>query len=479
MGGRLSGKKTDCARSVRANLIPLMVMSGIVFFLYVALRGDGAVCNVFMPIPEGTSRARAALERIGKGRTTVLCVAEVLDMYRGVAASVDAEHLVFSIESQHLAEVYAYNSLCVSEEGVSGAWTHVLPMAEVDAAHGRNPSVSVYIPALPLVAFRVLGEEPALALASNTFGIINSSVAFHKDPQAFFVVCNHWAAPQMLQPFDFRDDSAVKGTPAPILYTYEDSFYQEVTFEAWDLFDRGVRAIPYVENGLFSVDMNHPTPRTRAVYFGGSLELNSNNAAEKMAGKIRAAIHRAAEEAPSLVVIRDTSEVRRANAFRCDRDELVARGETWTHCGTRGYNPWQWEADEYFPIKISTASAMASHDFCLVPRGDTPGTSRLFDAIAAGCIPIVVSDNIPLPFAETVPYQDLIIAIPEDKFIDNPVDTIVHVVENTDVERVRRATISQRNGVCYKGRECLAIAMIVEDHRRARESSRPTPRKQP
>lgn len=36
--------------------------------------------------------------------------------------------------------------------------------------------------------------------------------------------------------------------------------------------------------------------------------------------------------------------------------------------------------------------------FCLVPEGDTPSSPRLFDAIAAGCVPVIFSDNIVLPF---------------------------------------------------------------------------------
>eukprot|EP00966_Prymnesium_polylepis_P189685 4395061-Prymnesium_polylepis.1 len=46
----------------------------------------------------------------------------------------------------------------------------------------------------------------------------------------------------------------------------------------------------------------------------------------------------------------------------------------------------------------ATAKQLRESTFCLVPRGDTPTSRRLYDAIAAGCIPVVVADELQLPF---------------------------------------------------------------------------------
>eukprot|EP00270_Netrium_digitus_P013728 TRINITY_DN4595_c0_g2_i5.p1 TRINITY_DN4595_c0_g2~~TRINITY_DN4595_c0_g2_i5.p1 ORF type:complete len:302 (-),score=48.94 TRINITY_DN4595_c0_g2_i5:159-1064(-) len=51
--------------------------------------------------------------------------------------------------------------------------------------------------------------------------------------------------------------------------------------------------------------------------------------------------------------------------------------------------------------------------FCLVPAGDTPTSSRLFDSIVSGCIPIVVSDDIELPFEEFIDYTQFAIFVPQ------------------------------------------------------------------
>ncbi|KAM0953946.1 putative xylogalacturonan beta-1,3-xylosyltransferase [Dioscorea sansibarensis] len=45
--------------------------------------------------------------------------------------------------------------------------------------------------------------------------------------------------------------------------------------------------------------------------------------------------------------------------------------------------------------------------FCLSPAGDTPSSARLFDAIVSGCIPVVVSDELELPFEGILDYRKI------------------------------------------------------------------------
>lgn len=45
--------------------------------------------------------------------------------------------------------------------------------------------------------------------------------------------------------------------------------------------------------------------------------------------------------------------------------------------------------------------------FCLSPAGDTPSSARLFDAIVSGCIPVVVSDELELPFEGILDYRQV------------------------------------------------------------------------
>ena len=49
---------------------------------------------------------------------------------------------------------------------------------------------------------------------------------------------------------------------------------------------------------------------------------------------------------------------------------------------------------------------MRNSEFCLHPAGDTPTSCRLFDAIQSLCIPVIVSDNIELPFEGMIDYSE-------------------------------------------------------------------------
>lgn len=59
----------------------------------------------------------------------------------------------------------------------------------------------------------------------------------------------------------------------------------------------------------------------------------------------------------------------------------------------------------------ATAETMLKSAFCLIPAGDSPSTRRLFDALAAGCVPIIfqdldhISDN--LPFRRTIDWSKI------------------------------------------------------------------------
>ncbi|KAF2311326.1 hypothetical protein GH714_021759 [Hevea brasiliensis] len=55
---------------------------------------------------------------------------------------------------------------------------------------------------------------------------------------------------------------------------------------------------------------------------------------------------------------------------------------------------------------INKAShGMASSKFCLNIAGDTPSSNRLFDAIVSHCVPVIISDDIELPFEDVLDYS--------------------------------------------------------------------------
>ncbi|MQM16657.1 hypothetical protein Taro_049615 [Colocasia esculenta] len=57
--------------------------------------------------------------------------------------------------------------------------------------------------------------------------------------------------------------------------------------------------------------------------------------------------------------------------------------------------------------KIAAQNGMRKSIFCLCPAGDTPSSARLFDAIVSACIPVVVSDELELPFEGILDYRKI------------------------------------------------------------------------
>jgi hypothetical protein len=64
---------------------------------------------------------------------------------------------------------------------------------------------------------------------------------------------------------------------------------------------------------------------------------------------------------------------------------------------------------------------MLRADFCVLPRGDeaNPGR-RLLDAVAAGCVPMIIGDTIRLPLAPLIAYKNFSVRVPESEFLRDP-----------------------------------------------------------
>lgn len=59
------------------------------------------------------------------------------------------------------------------------------------------------------------------------------------------------------------------------------------------------------------------------------------------------------------------------------------------------------------------AEMIRHSNFCTVPYGDSPSSKRLFDALRSGCLPIVMSDEIRLPFEDVFGrWENCVIQIP-------------------------------------------------------------------
>ncbi|CAI5463477.1 unnamed protein product [Closterium sp. Yama58-4] len=65
----------------------------------------------------------------------------------------------------------------------------------------------------------------------------------------------------------------------------------------------------------------------------------------------------------------------------------------------------------------ATRAGMRTSQFCLHPAGDTPSACRMFDAIVNLCVPVVVSDDIELPFEDVLDYREFAVFVPTVKAV--------------------------------------------------------------
>lgn len=54
---------------------------------------------------------------------------------------------------------------------------------------------------------------------------------------------------------------------------------------------------------------------------------------------------------------------------------------------------------------------MHSSKFCLNIAGDTPSSNRLFDGIVSHCVPVIISDDIELPYEDVLDYSKFCIFV--------------------------------------------------------------------
>lgn len=52
--------------------------------------------------------------------------------------------------------------------------------------------------------------------------------------------------------------------------------------------------------------------------------------------------------------------------------------------------------------------------FCLCPLGWAPWSPRLVEAVVFGCIPVIIADDIVLPFSDAIPWEEIAVFVAED-----------------------------------------------------------------
>ena len=100
-----------------------------------------------------------------------------------------------------------------------------------------------------------------------------------------------------------------------------------------------------------------------------------------------------------------------------------------------------------------TAREIVGATWCLCPAGDTCVTSRLYTAIAAGCLPVVLCDQLQGAFASSVRYADFWLRVPVRTFLAEP-SALVPLLRrlsanDTEMGRRQRALARARADLLY------------------------------
>jgi hypothetical protein len=102
-------------------------------------------------------------------------------------------------------------------------------------------------------------------------------------------------------------------------------------------------------------------------------------------------------------------------------------------------------------------------EFCFVPRGDTPSSRRLFDAVLAGCIPVVISNKVDLPFSHKIPWHKIIIKVEESIWVKSP-SSVVREIRNIAAEErtnMRRLMSAYWREIDYESKGRVFSNMLV------------------
>ena len=98
--------------------------------------------------------------------------------------------------------------------------------------------------------------------------------------------------------------------------------------------------------------------------------------------------------------------------------------------------------------------AMARSIFCLIPAGDTYISSRLYSAIGAGCLPVILGDPIlrVAAFASRVNYSSFAVMVSEELFVRQPhmLVPLLRSMPRAEVRRRQQALAEARPQIVFE-----------------------------
>jgi len=75
------------------------------------------------------------------------------------------------------------------------------------------------------------------------------------------------------------------------------------------------------------------------------------------------------------------------------------------------------------------ATELLRAEYCIHFRGDTTTSRRVYDAVAAGCVPVIISDNTHVPFTSSINWNAFTVSIPERALLQATPDKVAQLFQ--------------------------------------------------
>lgn len=94
-------------------------------------------------------------------------------------------------------------------------------------------------------------------------------------------------------------------------------------------------------------------------------------------------------------------------------------------------------------LKHAMRQNMSRYDYCLIPEGDSPDSSRIWDAINALCVPVVISSRLAVPRSDI--WKDHVVVVPPEQFFRMNASAMLRRLRATNVTCTMRLQLRHDN----------------------------------
>ena len=151
--------------------------------------------------------------------------------------------------------------------------------------------------------------------------------------------------------------------------------------------------------------------------------------------------------------------------LRSGTNSIHLRAHNMPRCASMGYaDSFACEAEE----RASHAEEMMRAKYCLVPRGDTSSSGRLYDAISCLCVPVIISDGIELAFSDSIDWGSFSIRCSEEEFTKDPEQAVLRAINSHHggYEQLAHELAQVRSEFGFRAQESRVVTNILMAARR-------------